>query len=231
MDYSQKIKDAFRFRLNMAMRERGIKQKELAASLSVSENMISYYCNGDRVPNLVRLKEIAQCLNVSTDYLLGLTDNMTTNKEIDFIANYTGMTEAAIQNLHDCAKDGVTYAQRFINIIANSQSPSAITLYRHLVLYLTAAANTNEEHNLFNYDPAINLSNPEMLEANLSRLQPIEAIVSRHLDSENNIKSTAIDTITPDYLQAFYLLAAHEDLSKLKQEYIKRTREADNDNQ
>ena len=77
MDNSQKTKNMFRFNLNKAIRERGVKQKDLAAALGMSENMISYYCNGDKVPNLVRLKEIAQHLNVSTDYLLGLDHKRT----------------------------------------------------------------------------------------------------------------------------------------------------------
>lgn len=42
------------------------------------------------------LHALAQYYNVSTDYLLGFTNNKTTDKNLDAVCQYTGLSEAAI---------------------------------------------------------------------------------------------------------------------------------------
>lgn len=54
--------------------ERGIYQKELAEYLSVSVGTISNYENGVHSPDLATLRKFAAYFQVSTDYLLELTD-------------------------------------------------------------------------------------------------------------------------------------------------------------
>ena len=49
---------------------RGMKQKELAAKIGVSEVTISRYINEDRVPQLEILVRMAEVLDTTTDYLL-----------------------------------------------------------------------------------------------------------------------------------------------------------------
>lgn len=61
--------------INAALAIKGIKQKDLAAHLNVTDNTISYYCSGTRTPSVVQLIEIAKFLDVSTDYLLGRTED------------------------------------------------------------------------------------------------------------------------------------------------------------
>ena len=54
--------------------DRDIKQKTVAAALGITEGKISCYLNGkNEMPTHV-VAGIARYLNVSTDYLLGLTD-------------------------------------------------------------------------------------------------------------------------------------------------------------
>lgn len=55
--------------------KRGYTQDEFAKILNISTSSISLYENGDREPSLSMLKTISETLNVSSDYLLGLTDN------------------------------------------------------------------------------------------------------------------------------------------------------------
>ena len=93
------IKQAIGKRLEAALQERRILQKELAKYLDVKDNVISFFCTGARVPNHVQLVQIAKYLDVSTDYLLGLTDVMASDKDQQFISDCTGLSQKAIEKL------------------------------------------------------------------------------------------------------------------------------------
>jgi len=71
----------FSERLNEAILFRSVSQKWLADEAKTTEATISRYISGKASPAiLVTLKDIAEALNVSSDYLLGLT-NMPTSKD------------------------------------------------------------------------------------------------------------------------------------------------------
>lgn len=88
-------------RINSALAFSNKKQKELAAHLGVPDNTISYFCSGKRVPNAEQIIEIAKYLNVSADYLLGLTDNKTIDITVKAICKYTGLSDEAVESLAD----------------------------------------------------------------------------------------------------------------------------------
>jgi len=52
-----------------------IYQKELADAIGVSRQAITMWETGQRIPDTVTLKKLADFFNVTTDYLLGRTDN------------------------------------------------------------------------------------------------------------------------------------------------------------
>lgn len=54
-----------------------LNQKELSGQLNLSPRMVSFYENDERVPPADILIKLAQIFNVSTDYLLGLADEVT----------------------------------------------------------------------------------------------------------------------------------------------------------
>lgn len=85
--------------LNELLAEKGILQKELAEHIGVTPNTVSYYLSGDRCPDIDKIIEIAKYLNVSTDYLLGITDVKSTDTELQSVCNYTGLSENAIQTI------------------------------------------------------------------------------------------------------------------------------------
>lgn len=74
-------------------------QEELAKSLKVKRQIISYYENGTRVPTLEHLIFIADHYNTTTDYLLCLYDVPTTDKDLQFICKYTGLKDDVLDNL------------------------------------------------------------------------------------------------------------------------------------
>lgn len=86
-------------RINSLLAIRDIKQKELAKHLGVTDNTISYFCNGTRTPNTEQIIKIADFFNVSTDYLLGRTEIKSTDTTMQAVCNYTGLNEEVIQLL------------------------------------------------------------------------------------------------------------------------------------
>jgi transcriptional regulator with XRE-family HTH domain len=67
----------FGHRLDYVMFTRNITNKELAKMMNVSPSTISGYRTGRRAPGLEELFRLAIILCVSTDYLLGVSDNIT----------------------------------------------------------------------------------------------------------------------------------------------------------
>lgn len=86
-------------RINSALAEKDIKQKELAKKIGVNDNVISYWCSGSRTPNTQQIIQICNVLGVSADYLLGLSDVATNDKDLQYICDYTGLDVKAIQKL------------------------------------------------------------------------------------------------------------------------------------
>lgn len=78
-----------------------LSQSELAQQLHCTQAALSQYENGNREPGLQELVQIASALNTSTDYLLGLTEIKSINTDIKMMGDYLGLTEQAIQTLHE----------------------------------------------------------------------------------------------------------------------------------
>lgn len=69
----------FGSRLNVALKAKGMKNKDLAKKIHVSDSNISKYLSNQHYPNVPILVDIAKELNVSTDWLLGLTNGKLEN--------------------------------------------------------------------------------------------------------------------------------------------------------
>lgn len=93
------IKKTIGKRINTALAKRGMLQKALAHILGVTDNTISYFCNGTRGPQLEQLPKIANALETTTDYLLGVSSNLTTDTDLAAVCKYTGLSEDSINTL------------------------------------------------------------------------------------------------------------------------------------
>lgn len=69
-------RDVFSTRLRDLLNRSGISQVELAKLTDIPREIVSYYCNGGRKPNVENVIKIAEHFGVSADYLLGLTDEI-----------------------------------------------------------------------------------------------------------------------------------------------------------
>lgn len=76
---TEKTRKIIGCRINELLAINNVKQKELAAHLSVSDNIVSYFVKGARVPNTEQIIKIAKFFNVPTDYLLDTDWNKKTN--------------------------------------------------------------------------------------------------------------------------------------------------------
>ncbi len=70
--FHSKIKE-FRKSINLT-------QKQMAERLNISERAYQYYESGQREPNLDTLFDISNIFDISTDYLLGKTNNPNSHK-------------------------------------------------------------------------------------------------------------------------------------------------------
>ena len=68
------MENLFSLRLAEILEERDLKQKQLAEQIGVTEVTISRYINANREPRPGILVSIAKALNVSVDYLLGISN-------------------------------------------------------------------------------------------------------------------------------------------------------------
>ena len=67
--------DPFPARLRETREQRELEQAELSALSGIPATSISHFEAGRRRPSLVNLRNLAEALKVSIDYLLGRTDN------------------------------------------------------------------------------------------------------------------------------------------------------------
>lgn len=73
-------------RLKKLREEKGYLQKFVADKIGVRSNTLSGYENGTRSPDPEMIKELAKLYNVTTDYLLGHSDQPHLNEEEAFKA-------------------------------------------------------------------------------------------------------------------------------------------------
>lgn len=64
----------FKERLTEALKYDGRQQKEIAKLIGISPSNLSMYKKGDTEPTLEILYKICQVLDITSDYLLGLSD-------------------------------------------------------------------------------------------------------------------------------------------------------------
>lgn len=64
---------------------------------SVTRQAVGQWCNGNTSPNTRTIRIIAKFFNVSTDYLFGLSDQPTNDKDLAAVAEYIGITSKTVE--------------------------------------------------------------------------------------------------------------------------------------
>jgi transcriptional regulator with XRE-family HTH domain len=97
---SNKVKRSFALRFNEMLKDSEITQEELRDMTGLSDGSISNYRNGLTEPTITSLYRIAECLNVSADYLIGLSQMGPRNSDAQAAAKYIGLNERSLRFLH-----------------------------------------------------------------------------------------------------------------------------------
>ena len=84
-------------RLNELMGNRSATR--FAEDLGLSRQTVGFYLNGDRIPDAATLIQICQKCNVSSDWLLGLSDVKKPDMSIKATCAFTGLSEKAVNYL------------------------------------------------------------------------------------------------------------------------------------
>lgn len=75
------MKTVFTTRLKQSITERGLTQRMLATLIGTTEQSVSRWAKGNRTPNADMLYRMCKALDVSADYLLGLSEERANNME------------------------------------------------------------------------------------------------------------------------------------------------------
>lgn len=86
-------------RIDYIRRKKGLSQSDLGKSLDLDERTIKRYEKGIGKISLDMLKKIALALDVTTDYLLGVSDIETYDKNMGIVHKTTGLSNNAIKVL------------------------------------------------------------------------------------------------------------------------------------
>lgn len=100
----------FASRIREMMRKRGMTNEKLERIIAnkydlgeydskISRSAIGYYTQGQSFPSADKLRILCQALDVSADYLLGLTNETTPSIEERAVCEYLGLSEKAVDRL------------------------------------------------------------------------------------------------------------------------------------
>lgn len=76
-----------------------VTQEQFAKKIGVSRPTIGLYESGARIPDAEILRDICLKCNVSSDWLLGISEVISPNPNMQIACEYTGLTEKAVVRL------------------------------------------------------------------------------------------------------------------------------------
>lgn len=91
--------DVFPTRFRGLIKYRNVTFDVLAEAFSTTRQTVSNWQAGSTVPDAISISMIADYFGVTTDYLLGKTDASTVKMDLRAAADYTGLSEKAIEQL------------------------------------------------------------------------------------------------------------------------------------
>ncbi len=143
-----------------------VPRAEIAKATDCDTSTITKYYNGQRQLSVDSIIKFSKYFNVSSDYLLGLSDVSTANKDLQFICDYTGLELEAVKRLkesQDVKKlrktightNNTTLELLTINKLITSKEMNLLYLY--LSVYVIDLQNKLED-----YEKILQLDNNEI---------------------------------------------------------------------
>lgn len=87
-------------RITQEIERKGITKKDFGLAIGASDVMVSYWCNGKRVPLLQQIVDMAEYFGVTVDYLVGMSD---APNRAPTLADDLGLSDYAMANLRSIA--------------------------------------------------------------------------------------------------------------------------------
>lgn len=225
-------------RIDYIRRKKGLSQNDLGKALDIDTRTIKRYESGIVKISLDMLKKIAEALEVTTDYLLGVSDIETIDENMEIVHKMTGLSNNAIKvlmELHE--QDNTLYSidktyKRFIDTISflieqeKSFPISSFSCFSSL------------EKDFEEVEKQYNEQEKKWDEKHLYILSTIHNFFIAEVDNEEiHIKDNSIKNMLGDVLSNYlpetivsnedivnreYLIKIQSKLKKIKQRYKKR---------
>ncbi len=114
-------------RIVLAREYAGLSQKELAYKLGISPSTLNGYEKGNHDPKSVGLIGIAKICNVTTDFLLGLSNNISKN-EVHVNFSDVPIIEEIIEKANKLNLDGLSKLNSYADDLISSGKYSKIKI-------------------------------------------------------------------------------------------------------
>jgi transcriptional regulator with XRE-family HTH domain len=101
-------------KLNKLFGNSGESQEVAANKFNTTRQTFGNWLAGRNQPDYETLIAIAKYYNVSTDYLLGLTETPTRNEDVQKACTTTGLSEKAVLSLKDIGAQKLKYIENII---------------------------------------------------------------------------------------------------------------------
>lgn len=230
-----KYNDILPTRIRELIDEKGITQNAIATEVGITRQTISQYSDGSTIPNADKLAKLAQFFGVSADYLLGLTDAKTNDKDAQAVCDYTGLSSKSVEILHHEKNAGMRRMQSratdSLNILIENRSLMAnsdfLSLFLNYMDTSSLCVAREEDEDKFFYMYA---------EEGLSRTE-LEAISNEIFDNarerflilknKKNEKSVAYQELDEKFWESYYMTAMQNALFKLKRDIQGTNEETD----
>ena len=180
--------------------------QEFADKLGMSRATVGFYAAGERIPNALGVKTIAEKCNVSTDWLLGLSETKEICGDVNLVCNYTQLNADAIETIKgECYYQSSRIA---LNFILSNES-----FLENIVDFITSSAWENEtvKNKILGYRPTIPSLVPvpiiapdAELEESVCFAQTIKEMTKMHAEFKSIYKDSNefVDDLSADYVDS-----------------------------
>ena len=178
--------------------------QEFADKLGMSRATVGFYAAGKRIPDALGVKTIAEKCNVSTDWLLGLSETKEICGDVNLVCNYTQLNADAIETIKgECYYQSSRIA---LNFILSNES-----FLENIVDFITSSAWENEtvKNKILGYRPTISSLVPIIapdaeLEESVCFAQTIKEMTKMHAEFKSIYKDSNefVDDLSADYVDS-----------------------------